>query len=73
MSAYSDGGVSEFGEKASWRRAPGGREGKAFSTCGSEPLGAAGACRGAVFAFLRRLAISDSWQLMQKIPWEVRA
>jgi hypothetical protein len=27
----------------------------------------------AAFDFFRRLAISDSWQFMQKMPWDVLA
>lgn len=44
----------------------GGSAGRDLST-----LGAAGA--GGFLDFFRRRAMSDSWQDMQKMPWEVRA
>jgi hypothetical protein len=71
----SDGDDSASGEKAAGGTAPGGRDGNAFSTPGAGPLelfeGAWG--RGAPFAFFRRRAMRLSWQLMQKIPCDVRA
>ena len=58
------------GEKALCVAAPGGSEGSAFSLTGITAF-----CPGlgVPFAFFRRLAIKLSWQLMQKMPCDVRA
>jgi hypothetical protein len=68
----SDGGVSMSGENAFVGTAPGGSDGNAFST-GALPLAPPWACRGAALAFFLRRAMSDSWQLIQKMPCDVRA
>jgi len=57
-------GVSMSGVKVG--RSWGGRAGRDLSTLGAGP-------GGGFFDFLRRRAISDSWQDMQKMPCEVRA
>jgi hypothetical protein len=48
--------------------APGGNDGKAFSFVDIEPLAPV-----LGFVLFRRLAMSASWQLMQKMPCDVRA
>jgi len=58
-------GVSRSGVKLEVDCSWGGRAGKDLSTLG--------ATDGGFFDFLRRRAMSDSWQDMQKIPCEVRA
>ena len=75
----SVGGVSVSGEKAASEAAPGGSEGRAFSAGVDDvvvvepgPLVPPVTDRAPLF-FFRRLAIKLSWQLIQKIPWEVRA
>ena len=77
---WSVGGVSASGEKAASEAAPGGSEGRAFSTVVDDvaavvdpgPFVPPVTDRAPLF-FFRRLAIKLSWQLIQKIPWEVRA
>jgi hypothetical protein len=59
-------GVSRSGVKARSWGSCGGNAGNDLST-----LGATAA--GGFFDFLRRRAMSDSWQDMQKIPCDVRA
>jgi len=58
-------GVSRSGVKVEVACSWGGRAGKDLSTLG--------ATEGGFLDFLRRRAMSDSWQDMQKIPCEVRA
>ena len=61
--------MSEGGEKALWTvvwDSLRGRSGRALSFVVDCP------CRCAFLCF-RRLAMRDSWQDMQKIPWEVLA
>lgn len=74
---WSTGGVSPSGEKALSVAAPGGSEGRAFSTVVDvvvDPGPLVPPVADLVpFAFFRRLAIKLSWQLMQKMPCEVRA
>lgn len=70
----SAGGVSSSGEKALSVAAPGGSEGRAFSTVVVDPGPLVPLVADFVpFAFFRRRAIRLSWQLMQKMPCEVRA
>ena len=69
----SEGGVSSCGENALDGAAPGGNDGSAFSTDGVEPCPGGGPGLGVAFAFFRRRAIKLSWQLMQKMPCDVRA
>lgn len=62
-------GVSSSGVKdVCGPPALGGKAGRDLSTLGAGP-----ADDGGFFDFLRRRAIRDSWQAMQKIPCEVRA
>lgn len=71
----SEGGVSCCGVPTLLAAAPGGSDGSAFSTDGADPCPVLGAGRDdePPFAFFRRRAIRLSWQLMQKMPCEVRA
>jgi hypothetical protein len=66
----SNGGVSVSGENALEGTAPGGREGSAFSLTDIEPLAPPLA---PVFVLFRLRAIKASWQLIQKMPCDVRA
>lgn len=72
LACCSAGGVSRSGEKALSVAAPGGNEGRAFSTVVPGALLPPVTFR-VPFAFFRRRAIKLSWQLMQKIPCDVRA
>lgn len=61
-------GVSRSGVKAACGCAAlGGKAGSDLSTFGAMPAD------GGFFDFLRRRAMSDSWQVIQKIPCDVRA
>lgn len=69
----SNSGVTRSFEKAFGGIALGGKAGSDLSTTmGEVSFSLCFAC-AAAFDFLRRLAITDSWQFMQKMPWEVRA
>lgn len=71
--SFSDEGLSFGLAKAPGGMAFGGRAGRDLSTSiGEASFSRAFACAAALDFFLR-LAINDSWQLIQKMPWEVRA